>query len=342
MSAEHADSFRFFAAAAAQASPLYAALAERIAEDAALLALAARIPLDKLPPNMLFAAVHALLLEQYGDDPLAAFYRSLTERPRPPAEAFADFRRFCLAHAVEIAVLCRVRRTSTNEVQRAAVLMPAFAIAARAGTPLQVIEIGCAAGLLLGWDRIGYDYGAAGRVHHPFAQFTLECAAEGALPLPAILPPVQTRTGLDLVSLDPGRRADALWLRALIWPEQTARRVRLELAIRLARQYPPKLLQGDALALLPRVFEGLPRAGTVLVFHSFALAQFPADARVRLLALLEQLGGRRALWRVGLEHHAGAEAHLTLQRHGAGEPERLLAAASAHGERLRWLEPPTG
>lgn len=329
--------FRHFALAAEEHSPLFATLAASIAEDDQLLALAARIPEDRLPPNMLLCSVQLLLLSDYPKDPLARFYRSLTDRPADPGAAFEDFKRFALDHAVEILANCRQRRTSTNEIQRAAVLMPAFALVAKQGTPLQMIEVGCSAGLLLAWDRIGYDYGAKGRVHHPFAQFTLGCEADGPLPLPGILPPVQQRIGLDLAPLDPQREGDAAWLRALIWPEQVARRARLEQAIALARLHPPRIVAGDALETLPKAVKGLPPAGTLLLFHAFALAQFPAPAKAAFLALCDELGARRPLWRVGLEHGGEALAQLTLQRHGAGEAPRLLAEATPHGERLRWL-----
>lgn len=329
--------FRHFALAAEEQSPLFATLAARVAEDDQLLTIAARIPEDRLPPNMLLCTVQFLLLRDYPKDPLARFYRSLTAEPAPPQEAFPDFRRFCLEHAVEILANCRHRRTSTNEVQRAAVLMPAFGLVARAGTPLQMVEVGCSAGLLLAWDRIGYDYGPLGRVHHPFAQLTLSCEASGPVPLPGILPPVQQRIGLDLAPLDPQREADAAWLRALIWPEQAARRLRLEQAIALARRHPPRIVSGDALETLPKTVAGLPKAGTLLVFHAFALAQFPPAAKQAFLELCDELGRARPLWRVGLEHGGEALAQLTLQRHGDGSPARHLAEATPHGERLRWL-----
>lgn len=329
--------FRHFAVAAEEQSPLFATLARQVAADDDLLAIAARIPEDRLPPNMLFSSVQLLLLRDYPKDPLARFYRSLTDVPAPPQEAFPDFKRFCLEHAVEILANCRQRRTSTNEVQRAAVLMPAFGLVAQEGTPLQMIEVGCSAGLLLGWDRIGYDYGPLGRVHHPFAQMVLSCEASGPVPLPGILPPVQQRIGLDLAPLDPQRDSDAAWLRALIWPEQVARRLRLERAIALARRHPPRIVAGDALETLPKAVAGLPKAGTLLVFHAFALAQFPPAAKEAFLALCDELGRKRPLWRVGLEHGGEALAQLTLQRHGDGSPVRHLAEATPHGERLRWL-----
>src|SRR5690606_27400293 len=109
-----AADFRHFALAAQPVSPLYAALAEQIAGDAALLDLAAEAPSENRPPNLLFAAVQLCLMRQ-PEDPLARFY---TSPGTAPADAFPDFRRFALAHREEIAALVRARRTSTNEIQR--------------------------------------------------------------------------------------------------------------------------------------------------------------------------------------------------------------------------------
>lgn len=330
-----ADPFCHFALAARATSPLYAALAERIVEDEALLALAAEIDEDKMRPNMLMAAVHALLP---ADDPLARFYASRTAEPLPPDGAFADFRRFALAKRGTILELCRTRRTSTNEMQRAAVLLPAFGLVAREGEPLHLIEVGCAAGLLLNWDRIAYDYGAAGSVGASDAAFTLRCEVSGPMPLPRAMPRVASRLGLDLVSIDPADSEDAAWLRALIWPELQARRERLDRAIALARRHPVRHVIGDGIANLPPAVAALPRDGTPVVFHSFAVAQFPAALKAGFLALLDELGRERPLWRVGYEHGPKELAYLTLQRHGRGEAEQLLAEAVPHGDRLRWLD----
>ncbi len=56
-------------------SPLYEALARGVAADPRLLALAARAGAGQPPPNMLFAAVHALLLAG------AARFSALHRRP---------------------------------------------------------------------------------------------------------------------------------------------------------------------------------------------------------------------------------------------------------------------
>src|SRR5690606_10492997 len=194
------------------------------------------------------------------------------------ADAFPDFRRFALAHREEIADLVSTRRTSTNEIQRAAVLLPAFALAA-GERPVHLVEVGCSAGLLLSFDRLAYDYGAAGRVAPPDAALTLACRAEGALPLPARLPRVASRIGLDLMPLDAASAEDAAWLEALVWPEQGARRARLRQALALTRQTRPRLLAGDAAETFAHVAADLPPGEPLLVFHSFALVQFPSQAK---------------------------------------------------------------
>jgi hypothetical protein len=137
--------FRAFASRkCAGVSPLYAALGAALAGDRA-------------PPNMLFAAVHALLLDTARDDPLAAHYASLTPHPKPPEDAFSAFKAFCRKHEDAIAALLARRAVSTNEVGRSACLMPAYArVAALAGEPLRIVEVGASAGLNLLWDRYAY------------------------------------------------------------------------------------------------------------------------------------------------------------------------------------------
>jgi len=103
--ADLAATFRTFAEREAlPTSPLYAALAHGVAGDDALLALADRARPGQPRPNMLFAAVHALLLAGQGSD-LARHYASLADTPVPAAEAFGLFRHFCLEHEEAIAAL---------------------------------------------------------------------------------------------------------------------------------------------------------------------------------------------------------------------------------------------
>jgi hypothetical protein len=295
---------------------------------------------------MLLGVVHHLLLTGRRDDPLAAFYASLTAEPGPPEAAFPAFRAFCLGNAEAVAGLLRRRVVGTNEVGRAACLLPAFAdIAARAPGPLHLVEVGASAGLNLLWDRFAYDYGPAGRLGPRGAPLTLDCQVRGTglPPLPAALPSVGARIGIDSMPLDPADPEDAAWLCALVWPEQRARAERLTAALALAARLRPQVIAGDGSELLPRVAGTLPRDGTLCVFHSFTLNQFGEVARDRFEAVLRSLARARPLFRLALEWGAGPAPELTLTRYDdRGAERRQLARCEAHGAWLEWLAPDTG
>ncbi|HLJ80698.1 MAG TPA: DUF2332 family protein, partial [Ktedonobacterales bacterium] len=78
------------------ASPLYAQLCVGVANDRELLAIAARAWPRRPVPNLLFAAVHYLLLGGTRH-PLARFYPSITVAASPPEDAYPAFREFCLS-----------------------------------------------------------------------------------------------------------------------------------------------------------------------------------------------------------------------------------------------------
>ncbi len=322
-------------------SPLYQGLARAAAKDEELLALAAQAPPEQPRPNMLFAAVRVLLLGAEGDDPLACFYPDLTVEVVPARRAFPAFRAFCLRHHGRLAEILRTRVVSTNEPARSACLLPAFALAARRGgaAPLHLVEVGASAGLNLIWDRYAFAYGGDGRVGDRAAGLTLTCAIRGRRtpPIPVALPAVASRLGIDKQPLDAANEADALWLRALVWPEQTGRAARLSRALAMVRADPPPLMAGDALTCLPDIVSGRPADATVCLFHSFTLNQFPASARAAFAALLGDAARHRPFMRIGLEWGEGPAPELRLYSysHGAVD-EELLAYCDPHGAWIEW------
>ena len=327
-----AESFRGFAPHT-HGSPLYAELSQRIAEDPEVLAVASRIEHGPRQ-NILFAAVQYLLSP---DDPLASVYASFEDPPRPPEEAYTEFRRFVIAHAGEIEELGRTRYVQTNEPRRCAVLLPALAAAARVlGEPLHLVDLGASAGLNLAFDRYYYEYGERGRVGEPESPLTLSCDPRGPVPIPGGLFAVSSRTGLDLHPLDLDDPDQVGWLRALIWPEHRERRWRLEVAAQIAAGVPKRLIAGDAATTLPEVLEQLPPGEPVLVMHSFAWNQIPDESREGILATLRREVERRRVAKVGLEYWerglAWPELEVTLfpaspVRMGRGHP---------HGEWVEW------
>lgn len=119
-------------------APLYRRLTEGVRDDAELRAIAAQARPGQPMANMLFAAVHYLLLRG-AQHPLRSHYATLG-----PAEASGDpfplFRDFCLSHREAIGVLIAARVTNTNEVGRSALLYVGFSVlAAQAEAPFHLI-----------------------------------------------------------------------------------------------------------------------------------------------------------------------------------------------------------
>jgi len=171
---------RFAAEAAHLGSPLYESLSLAVDEDPVLKALAARARPGQPHANLLFAAVHFLLLRG-AQHPLRNFYATLggTER----GDAFPAFRDFVAAHWNQVAALVETRVTNTNEVARSCVLRAGFvALAQREPAPLQLIEIGPSAGLNMIWDRYGMRYRRDDAVVMeiaPDAPLMLDCELKG-------------------------------------------------------------------------------------------------------------------------------------------------------------------
>lgn len=321
-------------------SPLYRVLSFGVARDPDVLALATAARPEQPTPNMLFAAVHYLLL--YGSPhPLRRFYGSITETPAPPDDAYPSFHDFCLAYADAIRPLLAERRVQTNEVRRCALLYPAFARAQALGgrQSLALIEVGTSGGLNLLPDRYAYDFGDGHRRGDAASSLLLatELRGEGRPPLLERFPSVASRVGLDLNPIDLADADAVRWLRALIWPEHLDRRARLDEAIAIFRAGPPPVLAGDALALLPDVLDSIPNDVTACVYHSMTTVQFSPTMRERFSALLAESGARRPLVRLGME---GDQDHGIMIRAytyaGGEERESTLAECEPHGAWLRW------
>src|SRR2546427_13057424 len=82
-----------------------------------LLALAAECRKGERIPNLLFAAIHYLLLTG-SSHPLARFYKSLGGSFAGHEDPFPDFRSFCLQQSERLRELVAARLVQTNEVMR--------------------------------------------------------------------------------------------------------------------------------------------------------------------------------------------------------------------------------
>ena len=351
MSSRGADYWTFFARDAEKAgSSLYARIIEGVGGDTELIAMGAKSKPGQPYANMLLGAVHYLLLRG-AQHPLRSFYPNLNPAAPAAGNPYPAFRDFCLAHSAEIEALIGARVTNTNEVGRSAVLHPGFRrVAAEAGEPLNLIEVGPSAGLNMIWDRYGVRYrkdGALALEINPQSPLVIDCELRGAGMIPdGATPRVGRRIGLELNPVDLTHDDDRDWLRALMWPDQIARTERLNRAMALFDSVRPEIRPefriGDALALLPDALRAMPENEPVCVYHTIVTYQFSHEMREALGDILTVAGLRRPVWRLALEAEAKDgdwRNWLTLARYHDGLVERrTLAESHPHGSWLEWLD----
>ncbi|HEV2563317.1 MAG TPA: DUF2332 domain-containing protein [Rhizomicrobium sp.] len=342
MSEKPFDYWEFFAADALRTgSKLYSRFAEGVRGDEELKAMAARAKPGQPHANVLFAAVHFLLLRG-AVHPLREFYPYLNAGRAKEGDPFVPFRDFCLSHRAELEPLIATRVTNTNEVGRSAVLHPGFRVLAdEARMPLYLIEIGPSAGLNLIWDKYGVRYSKDGAVLAsiaPGAALVIECELRGEnIPPTGPLPQIAGRVGLELNPVDLTNADDRDWLRALMWPDQMERAARMEKAIALFEAAPPEIRSGDALALLPEAMAAAPAESAICVYHTVAVYQFSTKMKQTLEDILTVAGLRRPVWRLSFEMENASQQLLRLiHYHNGTRSDRLLADGHPHGAWLEW------
>lgn len=364
-----AHHFAEFASHTAQALPLYRHLAGATAKDREVVGRLLLAHPDQRIPVLLFAAVHDVLLAG-GDDPLAAWYASVTDPPRPVGDGDDDpwphFRRLALEHP-GVAERLATGATQTNEVGRCALLLPALAeIATTApgaapggGRPLGLVDIGASAGLNLLLDRYGYRYEPSGPALNPLSPLQLECILRGPhpAPIPQDVPTIATAMGIDLDPVDLSDRDRARWLVACQWPDQPERIARARTAMALAHGNPPRVVAGDAVDDLAPLVEAVGDFALPVVTATWVLCYLPSDRREALLGELDRLGRARDLTFVFAEQPAqvpGIDVPPRPDGQADGLPTALvrldwrdgartatrLADTHPHGAWLEWLEPP--
>jgi hypothetical protein len=321
---------------------LYFRLSRELIGDGKLLVLASNIPPNQPAPNLFFSAVHYLLMRPENEThPLRDFFPDLANELNTRDDPYPVFRKFCLAHATEMAQLLKTRSVQVNEIGRCSYFLPAFQILSQqlGGEPFVAIEVGASAGLNLFWDRYAYDYGDGTLYGSATSQIVLTCELRGNLRPPRLdtFPPVAMRFGIDLDPKDVLDEDAMLWLRALIYPEQVERARRLEKAIALARQHPPLLVAGDALHVAPRALAAIAPNMPVLLFHSFVLNQFTDPHRARYFDMLADWSTRRRLFDLALEP-SDWPAPMILTHYENGAPiEQPLAICDHLGRWMEWL-----
>jgi hypothetical protein len=269
-----ADRYATFAANEARgSSDIYERLGQAVAGSNDVLGFLAALPADRRQPNLFLAAVRHLFGVPSSERQLIDIVR---RKPDPIRELMLS------------------RTTQTNEPARCAVLLP---LLARLPQPLALLEVGASAGLCLLPDRYGYDYGVA-RLDPPknniYSPPVFECHASGAVPIPARLPAIVWRSGIDLNPIDVNSRAETAWLETLVWPGQEKRVERLRAAIMVAQAEPPRIRKGNLLTDLTAMMAEAPERATLVVFHTAVLGYVSSKADREQFA--KEVRRSRAVW----------------------------------------------
>jgi hypothetical protein len=270
-------------------SPLYAAIARGVADDPVVLAVAREAPPHAHLPIALLAAVHDLLLGGL-EHPLAEVYAG-----RSDADPMPLFRDVCLSQREAILRTLTRRHVQTNECGRSALIALALAeITERFGAPEALVDAGASAGLNLLYDRYHLDYGRLGSLGDAASPVVVACDVRPPRPLPASLPSIPVRVGLDREPLDLDDPEDARWLLACVWPD-TGRLDRTRAAIELATQDKPAIRRGDMVHDIRSTVDDAHTDGLVCVLTSWAFAYLSHVDRGRFVQQLDEAAGARPL-----------------------------------------------
>lgn len=347
--------------------PEYAPLAALLAE-----AWQARAFSTPVEPSLLLAgALHRAVLS--GAPEAAALRRFFPTaggayQPEDREALRAAFLRFWDAPPADAVRFLSEGRVQTNELSRGpAWLFPAAAVGAWLGRPVDLLELGTSAGLLLAADRMAWRWRTPrGTLELPEGAplLTQTLSVEGdaaALGFPLAgrlpLPRIARRVGVDLHPVDLRDPGERLGLRACVWGDQPDRLERLDGAIAtflaLAGPDAPTLQQGDmveaVLAAAPDAAAGGPRV--LLVLNSVAALYLQPEGYARLSVNVARRfaalpPGHAGVW-VELETPRPEEGEApedkrtvrltakVLARDGGGLTRFLLARAEPHPRHWR-------
>jgi hypothetical protein len=282
-------------------SPLFSSLARASSEDDDMIELVAATRPGQSKGLLIFYVVQFLLMKS-PETPLAQYFPSLTEHPKPAVEAFDTFREFCLEHRDEITELLSWRTVNTNLVEKAICLVPAFRYIQQlaGGAPLTLLELCCSAGINMLFDQYHYDYGVAGSVGPSDSPVQLECKIIGSGRPPVdVMPHIAQRVGVDLVKVNTSDPLEQLWMQAVLCPEWNAERRRLKAALSIRTQHELRIIQGDALGVVGPLLDEL--SGQLCILMSYCIGHWSNESVIALDELLRRASLHRDIHRLDVE-----------------------------------------
>jgi hypothetical protein len=231
----------------------------------------------------------------------------------------------------------------TNEAGRSSNFIAAMLWLTEQGLPphFDCLEIGSSAGINLMLDRYHYDLGGVQvgpepgvmaftpewRGHHP-PQHKIDFAG---------------LKGCDVGPVDLTDPAQALRLKAYIWPEHIIRFERMAAAIAAATQKKPDIVRANAADFVEAELKKPQAKGTTRVLmHSIVWQYVPEDQQIRVAGAMEDAGAAatpdRPLAWIALEANRTVHSHeLAVRYWPGGESSKIIGRSHAHGAWVEWL-----
>lgn len=308
-------------------APLNAALCRLIADQPSLTRLLGHAPAAQQLPMLMLAALHFLLIDD-ADQPLAAWYPSLTTDHRSPsdAELAPTLEAFVRERERELIEIMRSRRVQTNEVGRSACLMAAFSMIATRAGPLSHIDVGASAGLNTLANRFSYRYDDDPPFGAP-SSIEIACSTRGDGPVPTSIPTIARAIGLDSEPVSLDDPSDARWLEACCWPDQSDRFARLRAAIAMALEHRPDVRRGDAVDAVGDLVAECSETGHPVLTTTWVLNYLTPQRRRAFVDRLDQIGAQQDLSWVMAESPA-VTPELPHANQVAGKHRTALAVVS--------------
>ncbi|MCC7393445.1 MAG: DUF2332 domain-containing protein [Sphingomonadaceae bacterium] len=236
----------------------------------------------------------------------------------------------------------------TNEAGRSANFIAAMLWLADQGLPplFSCLEIGSSAGINLMLARYHYNLGGVQVGPEPGAiAFAPEW--QGPPPPDHAIRIIDT-IGCDVAPVDLTDPAQAMRLKAYVWPEHKVRFARIDAAIAAATQQPPQIVEMAAADFVEQQLAKPQAAGVSrILLHSIVWQYVGAAEQARITAAMEAAGAAasadRPLAWVAVEANRDTHVHELVVRHwpnaagdAAGAPA-TLATAHPHGAVVSWL-----
>ena len=234
----------------------------------------------------------------------------------------------------------------TNEAGRSANFVAAMLWLVKQGLSkrFECIEIGSSAGINLMMDR--YHYDLVGETFGPEnAEIRFKPEWRGNPP-PSGSIAIKSLCGCDISPVDLTDEAQAMRLKAYIWPEHKLRFKRFEAAIKEAHIDTPNLVQADAAEFVETQLKTLKKPDTTrLLMHSIVWQYLPDATRDRITASMAAAGAKaspkKPLAWITLESNRGNYRHELQVKYWNGETDNPewhpLGTSHAHGAWIEWM-----